>query len=1008
MSNMGWTKNQEKAINETGINILVSAGAGSGKTGVLTERVCQLIKKGVPINRFLIVTFTNAAAAEMKTRIRKRLLEIPETQKIAFDIDNAHIETFDSFAMFLVKKYAFELNISHNFNILDNALNVIKTKKIIDEVFLSHAENNDPEFVDLVNEYCIKDINNLSLLLTNLVSKMNNAIDKDAYLNGFEDYYFSDEFIVGAIKERLDLIKKEVAALKAKCYDLECGEDAGNLISFFDEFSKFNDYDQMMVYMLNTSLPKKIGNVKEDKELRDLIKEQYNKLTTNFGTTAEIKSNIIEKRKFVLKIISLAKEIDQMLMEYKCKLNCFTFGDVSRFALKILENENLRQEILNSFDHIMVDEYQDTSDVQEAIVKALDNDNVYMVGDVKQSIYSFRNANCEIFQEKYNKYKKHINGETIELSDSFRSYKQMVDDVNEIFVKLFDIDSNPIDYSSGHALISGNDKLNNSTVENQQYGIKIYPYTSSGTPYEDEAKIIVNDIAKKLNSKYQVYEKNLGLRKCEPKDFAIIIQASSSFDIYRRIFNEKGIPINVIQDETLSDSDVGYVIKNLFALFHNIKSEVYDEDFVHSYASVSRSFLLNINDQKLYDLLTKNAFFDSDLFLRMKSLVDQFGESSLGNIFIHLMEEFDVYKKLSSIGGFSDNSSLIGNLYSQISQMDSLGFRLEDVINYFDDLQNAGEELKSKNNDLTRNAVVLMTIHGSKGLEYPICYFPEFRREFYRPEKSTSFIISDKYGILLPNVGVNKNDSLLLSLFKRRYDEHDYEEKLRLLYVALTRPIGEAIIPMDFDKTTTITNIKSAKNFQQILHFYDFDQRFVCSYDSTPEELNDKESEVEDLTVEINKINVESNLIVRKKASKENVDNEALEDVLEFGTRLHYLLEIVDYETKDLSFVNDKMMKKYINNVLNSGLFDNINETKLLHEFEFYDEKNQVNGVIDALLIKDDEIDIIDFKLKKIDDENYDKQLRVYYDYISQISKGKLIKMFLVSAVTGEVREVGK
>ena len=102
------------------------------------------------------------------------------------------------------------------------------------------------------------------------------------------------------------------------------------------------------------------------------------------------------------------------------------------------------------------------------------------------------------------------------------------------------------------------------------------------------------------------------------------------------------------------------------------------------------------------------------------------------------------------------------------------------------------------------------------------------------------------------------------------------------------------------------------------------------------------------------------------------------------------------------------MMKKYINNVLNSGLFDNINETKLLHEFEFYDEKNQVNGVIDALLIKDDEIDIIDFKLKKIDDENYDKQLRVYYDYISQISKGKLIKMFLVSAVTGEVREVGK
>ena len=130
--------------------------------------------------------------------------------------------------------------------------------------------------------------------------------------------------------------------------------------------------------------------------------------------------------------------------------------------------------------------------------------------------------------------------------------------------------------------------------------------------------------------------------------------------------------------------------------------------------------------------------------------------------------------------------------------------------------------------------------------------------------------------------------------------------------------------------------------------------------------------------------------------------------MLEFGTRLHYLLEIFDYETKDYSFIKDKKMQKYVKNVVNCGLFDNINKTKFLHEFEFFDEKNQVNGVIDALLIKDNEIDIIDFKLKKIDDENYDKQLHVYYDYIVQIANNKPIKMFLVSAITGEVKEVGK
>ena len=372
------------------------------------------------------------------------------------------------------------------------------------------------------------------------------------------------------------------------------------------------------------------------------------------------------------------------------------------------------------------------------------------------------------------------------------------------------------------------------------------------------------------------------------------------------------------------------------------------------------------------------------------------------------MEEFHVYSKLSTIGNFSDNATSLGNLYNQISQMDSLGFKLEDVINYFDDLQSSKEELKSKNNDLSKNAVILMTIHGSKGLEYPICYFPEFRREFYRPEKTTSFIVSDKYGILLPNVGVNKNDSLLISLFKRYLDEHDYEEKLRLLYVALTRPVAEAIIPLDMSKDSILTNIKSAKNFQQILHFYDFDEKFICSYDNSEIELNQKESTPENIEVKQDSISVESNIVVRKKASKENADGEDIQDILSFGTRLHYLLEIFNYETKDYSFIRDENMKKYVKNVVNCGLFDNINKTKLLHEFKFFDEKNQVNGIIDALLVKDDEIDIVDFKLKKIDDENYDKQLKVYYDYIEQIANDKPIKMFLVSAITGEVREVGK
>lgn len=1004
---MKLTDNQKRAINGKGTNLLVSAGAGSGKTRVLTLRVAKIISEGTPVERLLIVTFTNAAAMEMKERIRDELLKDPNTSKFAFEVDNAHIETFDSFAMFIAKKYAYELGISRDINVLDKALNKIKIKKIVAEVFLAHAEKNDSELVDLINEYCIKSTDRITDLINTLVFKMDNVIDTDKYLNSFEEYYFTDEFIEKTLQERVQRIKKEVASLTSLCMDLMHEEDRDNLLNYLEPISSLNSYDEINSYILSTKYPGKVPS-EYDKELRKLINNESEKIRSNFGTSDEIKAEILGKKKYVKKIISLAKEVNDLLYQYKCSLNCFTFGDISRFALKILDNEDLRKEISNSFDYIMVDEYQDTSDIQEAIIHALGGNNIYMVGDVKQSIYAFRNANCDIFQTKYGAYKNHLGGEVIELSDSFRSYGKMVEDVNCIFSKLFDKKDNPIDYSKGHALVSGNVDINSCIAENQDYGIKIYPYEKEGDPYENEARIIANDIVSKYKSGYRVYRRNVGLESCKFKDFAIIMQSTTSFDTYIKIFNEVGIPINVIKEEKLSSSDVGYTIKNLIATFYYIKQEIYDEDFIHAFSSVARSFLLRYDDQKLYDLLTKNDFFNSDLFLRIKQLVENYGESSLDEIFLKLTEEFHVYKQLSTLGKFDDNAALIGNLHKQISQMDVLGFKLEDVINYFSDLQNAKEDLKSKNSDFSKDAVVIMTIHMSKGLEYPICYFPEYRRGFNRQEVKTSFIVSNKYGILLPNVGANKEESLLNSLYKSTYEESDYEEKIRLLYVALTRPIQEAIIPLDFSKNKEVADIKTSTNFQQMIHYYCFDDQFVYAFDNSPVEVSLDQYIPEKYEIKQDQIHVESNVVLKKKASKENVDGEEIKDVLEFGSRLHYLLEIFDFKEKDFSFVKEKNMVKYIKNVVNCGLFDNINENKLLHEFEFFDEKNQVNGIIDALLIKENEIDIIDFKLKKIDDENYDKQLKVYYDYISQIAQGKDIKMFLVSAITGEVREVGK
>ena len=400
-----WTDEQLDAINLEGNNIIVSAGAGSGKTAVLSERVLRKVKNGIHVDELLILTFTNAAAKEMKDRIRSKLKKENYLKEVDL-IDNAFITTFDSFSLSIVKKYHTILNISKEIEITDNSLLNIEKQRIIDEIFDSYYENSNPYFEKVIHDFCFKDDKELKRLLLKLNDQLDNRYDKDKYLNTYIDTFFNDDKINKDIEKYFDEIKLLIEKIKHLLSELSLYMDGVFISKMEDKLSKllkannYNDLYDSLDFRL-PPLPKdtedEAKNIKN--QISSVIKEI--KSLVIYQNEEEIKNEILSTKDNVSIIVELLKEFDYKFREYKLSNNMFSFSDISRMAIEIVENnEDIREELKNEFQEIMIDEYQDTNDIQEYFISFISKNNVYMVGDIKQSIYRFRNANPNLFKEK--------------------------------------------------------------------------------------------------------------------------------------------------------------------------------------------------------------------------------------------------------------------------------------------------------------------------------------------------------------------------------------------------------------------------------------------------------------------------------------------------------------------------------------------------------------------------------------------------------------------------------
>jgi len=1005
-----WTNDQLEAINASGNNYIVSAGAGSGKTAVLTERVYQLLLKGTKLDQILVLTFTNAAAFEMKNRIRKKVLETPKLSFLASQIESSDISTFDAYALSLVKRYHFLLNISRDVSIIDESIITIKKRQILDDIFGEKYQASDSEFLNMISKYVIRQDDDLKEFILRIDNLGDLKIDKDAFFTTYLESYYQHERVNENIDQFVDFVKSIAREIVEKTSAFEDPQIAIQIDEAFALILEAKDYECLHQALLVFQFPTAKGLSDEDKAIHAMLKRGVEKfpLFAALGTREEILSRYFATRPTVNVLLGILLEMNHRLSNFKREQDVFTFNDIAKMALHIVSKTVAGGEIKNTLKFIMIDEYQDTSDIQEAFISFISNHNVFMVGDIKQSIYRFRNANSKIFADKYDQYSNHSGGLKIDLNKNFRSRREVIEDLNYLFSKMMTRVSGGADYSQGHIIEVGNLELSESVNTSQNNHLECLKYSLEGIndKTETEANIIAADIIKKMNQGYEVFEDDTKqLRPVSFHDFAILMDRKTKFEIYSKVFTRLGIPLKVEKDDDIANSDALLVFQNLLRLLLATANKKYDTVFNHAFVSVVRSFLFSYSDQQIFDIVKNNDYLKQPIMEKLLLLSNRIINQPLSEILSTVIDEFEVFEKLVLVGDVLPNMHKIENLIETAKMMQTIGYGLSEFVKYFDDLQAYQVTLTASVSENPGDCVRLMSIHKSKGLEFHIIYYSGLSSEFNNPDVRSSFLTSNDYGIILPIIDDNEASNIYHYLVKENERKEELSERIRLFYVALTRAQEKIIIVIPELEKNEIISIQYAKSFYDFIHFYGIDSKYGSMHKYQENVLTKKPDVQEQIEVKFERLDLQSTLIKRKRASKElSIDFD--QEKIRFGLRIHRLLEIIDFSTLDTSFIENTEDRHFIEKALHSSLFSNSKNAKAMKEYEFLDSENDMRGIIDLLLIYQDHIDIIDYKLKNIEDPSYLAQIEVYRQYIGSRTKLK-VNCYLLSVLTGDTKKIG-
>jgi len=1018
-----WTKEQETAIYESGSNIIVSAGAGSGKTAVLTTRVIEKLKQGIHINELLILTFTNNAAAEMKERILKEIRKYDNLKEEQDLIESSYITTFDAYSLSLVKKYHYLLGIDKDVKIISDKIIKQKKEEILDNIFNKYYQENNTDFINLITKYGIKNDSPIREKILYLNEKLELLVDTKNYLENYIDTYYSNKNIEKLFNKYLNLINTRINFIRNSLDNL----------SFYCENNYFSKISEVLNPILNATNYEEIKNNANptlpripngsDEKLKYYKKQISDELKNIKELTTyseqELKNDLLNTKNDATIIINILKELNETLESEKLINNMFSFNDISKFAIRLVnEFDDVRNTLKNTFKEIMIDEYQDTSDIQEAFISKISNNNVYMVGDIKQSIYRFRNANPNIFKIKYDKYKNNIGGRKIDLNKNFRSREEVLTSINDIFNHIMDDSLGNANYNLEHRLIFGNKTFETLGKTSHSNDLEIYNYEKdeTHTKEEIEAFIIGNDIKKKVSEHYQVFDGE-SLRDITYKDFCILMDRTTYFNIYKKVFDYLNIPLNIYKDENILETDETLLINNILGLIVNIKTNTYDTNKFY-YTSIARSYLYNLHDKEIYDVIKNNKLKETDIYLKCKEIAKDIENISNRMIIEKIITEFNFYDRMNYTSNILNRTIILNNLLNTADELNQIGMDYLKMKDYFSYLIDNKNDLKIPAIISDSDMVTITNIHKSKGLEYKICYYSGLYKEFNMMDLKAKILYDNDYGIILPIYDEGFKNTFINTLNKEKNVVDEISEKLRLFYVALTRAKEKMIMvaPLSNNKIYTtdkfgvvdyLDRIKYRSFKDTLDSCYDYIEKYiknvdVPSIDKSYKYGNDFNLDIEKGTkINVLKKEFDKTLKEEKHFSKKINNLVSSEEVknMEYGTRMHYILENIDFNNPDYSNIND-YEKDLVENLLNNKIFFDLKNSKIYKEYEFiYEDGNDSKtGIIDLMIEHNSYIDIVDYKLKNTNDDAYIKQLNGYKKYIEN-KTNKKVNIYLYSLI---------
>lgn len=872
---------QEKAITSRG-NVIVSAGAGSGKTTVLTERVKRNILgqdcEKVNLDELLILTFTNDAAQSMKNRIKEALEHSVSLAHLVPLVDSAHIETIDAYQKFIVSKFGQKFGYPKSINVLDEDILLVKAVEILQGIFDDLYEKENAIFKELVYDYCKKNDNNLFDFILS-VYKKNLAVSAQKYefLRKYKaeiatKTYFenlinnTDKQIIKDINLFFDVVNNLVSN-KIKDYYRELSASLIGVNSLETLILNKDNFKVDEKKKTNGLLDEIKGEFlrKQEEESRDKAREIYERLRllSCFDLETFKKIDIDKQVKYLTFIIDeILIPLVNRCEAFKMETGYFTFGDISNIATYILENsEEVRNELKNQYKLIMVDECQDNSLEQNKFIDLIANNNVFSVGDVKQSIYKFRKAAPEVFQEKYDAYKEGKNGQAIDMNTNYRSRQVIIDEINDMFIKLMTNDFGGANYKEDHIIKAGNklyDEIPQNCLNHGVFSISNALNYCSEYPkrkynkkdqYDGEATVVALDILSRLMNGYEVIDKdNEGKvisRGARYKDFAVLTYNSKAFKAYEETFACLGIPVKVIYTDSIKTDMTILVMANIFKLLYLLEienpSKIEEAEIKHCLVAIIRSYVSQTNDEQIYNLFkNKNENYKNSLIYK------KYAE------FARLWKNLplsEIYLKVLNTENFIDNVSYLKKamvaidknnmLYEKTKIMDELGYSLKDLSEYFVRLDSYKIEVEQEVFSQSEDAVTLTTIHKSKGLEYSCVYLPSLF-DFRTPKDKNNgdyYNLENKFFLPL-FADPDKSANIIGYVLKddEEFEEVYNEERLRLFYVALTRAKEDLVF---------VFSEEQAKSYEEVYEIYKEDVlKFIddSKVKMSPEEI---EKEIE-------------------------------------------------------------------------------------------------------------------------------------------------------------------